>query len=96
VHDTSGRNRYDEIDLIAEARSTERYAVVEDDPLSATAEVGWTWEFERADWRIRTESSTHVSCTRREFVIRGKLAAYEGGANVFEREFEERVPRRGN
>ncbi|MGH8665458.1 MAG: hypothetical protein ACREUX_14445, partial [Burkholderiales bacterium] len=89
-------NRYDEIDLIAEARSTERYCVVEDDPLSATAEVGWTWEFERGDWRIRTESQTQVLCTKRDFVIRGKLAAYEGDANVFEREFEERVPRTGN
>ncbi|MCC7079220.1 MAG: CocE/NonD family hydrolase [Burkholderiales bacterium] len=96
VQDTSGRNRYDEIDLIAEARSTERYAVIEGDPLSATADVGWTWEFERGDWRIRTESRTQVSCTKREFVIRGKLAAYEGDENVFEREFEERVPRSGN
>lgn len=96
VHDTSGRNRYDEIDLIAEARSTERYTVVEDDPLSATAEVDWHWEFERGDWRIRTESWTHVSCTRREFVIRGRLAAYEGGEQVFAREFEERAPRVGN
>jgi len=96
VTDTSGRNRYDEIDLIAEARSKERYSVVEDDPLSATAEVTWTWEFERKDWRIRTESLTHVSCTKRDFVIRGKLEAYEGEKRVFSREFEERVRRNGN
>ncbi|RPI42827.1 MAG: CocE/NonD family hydrolase, partial [Betaproteobacteria bacterium] len=96
VHDTSGRNRYDEIDLVAEARSTERYTVVEGEPLSATAEVGWTWEFERGAWRIRTESRTHVSCTKREFIIRGKLEAYEGDVHVFCREFEERVRRKGN
>ncbi len=96
VHDTSGRNRYDEIDLVAEARSTERYTVIEDEPLSATADVGWTWEFERGDWRIRTESRTRVTCTKREFVIRGKLEAYEGDRCVFGREFEERVPRKGN
>ena len=96
VHDTSGRNRYDEIDLVAEARSTERYTVVEDDPLSATAQVAWIWEFQRGDWRIRTESMTHVSCTKREFVIRVKLEAYEGDVHVFGREFEERVRRHGN
>ncbi|HYC44402.1 MAG TPA: CocE/NonD family hydrolase [Burkholderiales bacterium] len=96
ITDTSGRNRYDEIDLIAEARSTERYSLVEDEPLSATAEVTWTWEFERGDWRIRTESRTHVSCTKKDFVIRGKLEAYEGDKPVFGREFEERVPRTGN
>jgi uncharacterized protein len=95
VNDTSGRNRYDEIDLVAEARSTERYTIVEDDPLSATAEVTWTWEFERKDWRIRTESSTHVACTRGEFIVRARLEAYENERRVFERDFEERVPRQG-
>ena len=72
VTDSSGRNRYDEIDLVAEARSTERYSVTDDEPLSATAEVDWTWEFERADWRIRTESRTQVSCTKRDFLIRAR------------------------
>jgi hypothetical protein len=95
ITDSSGRNRYDEIDLIAEARSTERYSVVEDDPLSASAEVTWTWEFERKDWKIRTETRTHVSCTKREFIVRASIEAYEGETKVFEREFEERVKRNG-
>ena len=96
VTDTSGRNRYDAIDLVAEARSKERYSVIEDEPLSAIAEVSWTWEFERGDWRLRTESWTRVTCTKRDFLVRAKLEAYEGGTKVFGREFEERVPRRGN
>jgi uncharacterized protein len=96
VTDTSGRNRYDDIDLVAEARSTERYSIVEDDPLSATAEVTWTWAFERGDWRIRTDSRTHVSCTKREFLVRARLEAYEGERKVFERDFEERIRRNGN
>jgi len=96
ITDTSGRNRYDPIDLIAQARSTERYRVVEDDPSSATAEVTWTWEFERGDWRIRTESRTEVSCTKKEFLIRAGLTAYEGNSQVFTRDFEERVRRKGH
>jgi hypothetical protein len=96
VTDTSGRNRYDAIDLIAEARSKERYTVIEDEPLSATAEVSWTWEFERRDWRIRTESWTRVTCTKRDFVIEAKLEAYEGERKVFGREFEEEIRRNGN
>ena len=96
ITDSSGRNRYDDIDLIAEARSTERYTIVEDDPLSATAEVTWTWTFERGDWQIRTETRTHVSCTRRDFLVRARLEAYEGAERVFERDFESRIPRKGN
>jgi hypothetical protein len=96
ITDSSGRNRYDDIDLVAEARSKERYAIVEGDPLSATAEVTWSWAFERKDWRIRTETRTHVSCTKREFIVTARLEAYEGEERVFERDFEERVPRKGN
>ncbi len=96
VHDFSGRNRYDEIDLVAEARSVERYRLVEGDPLSATAEVTWTWRFERGDWKIRTETRTHVACTKRDFVITAKIEAFEGETRVFEREFAEKIPRKGN
>ena len=85
VDDDSGRNRYDDIDLEAQARSTERYSVCEDDPLAATAEVTWSWVFERKDWKIRTESRTHMSCTKRDFILHASLTAYEGESKVFER-----------
>jgi putative CocE/NonD family hydrolase len=96
IDDQSGRSRYDEIDLIAEARSTERYRIVEDDPLSCTAEVTWQWFFERGDWRIRTEMRTKVECDRRNFIVTARLAAFEGDKQVFERDFEERIRRNGN
>ena len=96
VSDDSGRNRYDDIDLEAQARSTERYCVREDNPLAATVEVTWTWLFERKDWRIRTESRTHMSCTKRDFIVKATLEAYEGDKKVFARSFAENIPRNGN
>jgi hypothetical protein len=96
ISDHSGRSRYDEIDLVAEARSTERYRIVEDDPLSCTAEVTWQWIFERGDWRIRTEMRTRVECDRRNFIVTARLEGYEGDTRVFERDFEERIRRHGN
>ena len=96
VTDSSGRNRYDDIDLVAEARSTERYRIVEDDPLSCTAEVTWMWLFERGGWKIRTEVRTLVTCTRRDFIVTARLEGYEGERRVFERDFEERIRRNGN
>ena len=96
VDDDSGRNRYDDIDLEAQARSTERYSVCDSDPLAATAEVTWSWVFERKDWKIRTESRTHMSCTKRDFILHASLAAYEGDSKVFERTFDEVIPRNGN
>jgi hypothetical protein len=96
VNDDSGRNRYDDIDLEAQARSTERYSVSEHDPLAATAEVTWSWVFERKDWKIRTESRTQMSCTKRDFILKASLTAYEGENKVFERTFDEVIARNGN
>ncbi|MCW5575608.1 MAG: CocE/NonD family hydrolase [Burkholderiales bacterium] len=97
VSDSSGRGRYDDIEnLIAEARSTERYRIVEGDPLSCEAEVTWTWLFERGDWNIRTEMRTKVACDRRDFIVSARLEAFEGGQCVFERDFNERIRRNGN
>lgn len=96
VSDYSGLNRYDDIDLIADARSAERYRVIESDPLSATAEVNWTWRFERDNWRVRTESKTLVKCTRTDFIIEASLEAWQGDKRVFARTFSEKVRRNGN
>ena len=96
ITDSSGRSRYDDIDLVAEARSTERYRIVDGDPLSCAAEVTWTWLFERGGWKIRTEVRTRVACTRRDFVVTARLEGYESERRVFERDFEERIPRNGN
>ncbi|MBI4194446.1 MAG: CocE/NonD family hydrolase [Betaproteobacteria bacterium] len=96
VTDSSGRGRYDDIDLVAEARSIERYRIIEGDPLSTTVDVTWTWIMERGDWRIRTETRTRVSCTRTHFVVNASLEAYESDVRVFERAFEERIRRNGN
>ncbi|MCC6533704.1 MAG: CocE/NonD family hydrolase [Burkholderiales bacterium] len=96
IDDRGGRIRYDEIDLIAEARSTERYSVREDDPLRASAAMDCQWEFERGDWRIRTLCSTTVTCTARHFVIAARVAGFEGEARVFDRSFDQRVARKGN
>ncbi|MFO0439473.1 MAG: CocE/NonD family hydrolase [Betaproteobacteria bacterium] len=101
VTDSSGRSRYDDIDnLIAEARSTERYRIVEGDPLACEAEVTWTWLFERGDWGTRTEMRTKVACDKKDFIVAARLEAYERGEQgekqVFARDFSERIRRNGN
>jgi putative CocE/NonD family hydrolase len=96
VADSSGRNLYDSIGLEAEARSTERYRIVESDPLSCSAEVTWTWLFSRDAWNVRTEMRTRVTSTRTHFVVTANLEAYEGEKKVFGRAFEEKIKRHGN
>ena len=37
-----------------------------------------------------------VTCTSRDFIVTAQLEGYEGDRRVFERDFEERIPRNGN
>jgi hypothetical protein len=83
ITDSSGRNRYDDIDLVAEARSTERYRIVDGDPLSCAAEsdVDVAFRARRLE-DIRTEVRTRVACTGRDFVVTARLEGYEGERRV--------------
>lgn len=96
ITDSSGRSRYDDIDLIAEARSTEYYRILDDDPLSCEVDVSWTWLFERTNWHIRTEMRTKVISDKKNFFVTASIEAYENEQCVFKRDFSERIRRNGN
>ena len=44
---------------------------------------------------VAIETEVEISCTRDEFRVEARLAAFEAGARVFERHWDERVPRLG-
>jgi len=64
-----------------------------DDPLSARMETHWTETRRRGDWSIRTETYGRLTATARHWIVWGKIEAYEGEAKVFEKEFNEEIPR---
>jgi hypothetical protein len=71
----------------------ESYAILPDDPLSAKMETHWTETRRRGDWSIRTETYGRMTATARHWIIWGKIEAYEGEVKVFEKEFDEEIPR---
>lgn len=96
INDNAGRYRMEDIDWEVESYSTERYRLVEGDPLSASAEVTWTWIFQRGDWRVSTETRTLLTCSHTDFHLEATVDAYEGAACVFSRSFNKTIPREGN
>jgi hypothetical protein len=70
-----------------------RYRITERDPLTATAEIEQKTLFRRPDWEIRIETRVKMSATRETFVVEGTLRAFEGDVCVFDRKWNERVPR---
>lgn len=82
------------IDLTFAAHSEEHYRIVEGDPSATQAETQATWTMARGDWRIRTETSSVVSCTEAAFTIAARLNAFEGDERIATRQWTQTIPRR--
>jgi hypothetical protein len=82
------------IDLAFAADAEEHYTVHESDPSQTSADTSATWQLTRGDWRIRTETSTRVTCTAETFEIEASLEAFEGEERVTARQWRRSLARR--
>jgi hypothetical protein len=87
------RARLGAIDLEGGDALALRYAIRDDDPLSARAEIAQTTELQRGAWAVRIETRLELSATATAFRLRARLAAFEGEAPVCEREWDESIGR---
>jgi hypothetical protein len=88
-----GTVHFEDIDLAVTRRADEWYSWTAEDFTSARGEVLWHNEFRRADWNVRTETRTVLSCTRDDFYIHAELDAYEGAERVLSRNWNTTIPR---
>jgi hypothetical protein len=89
----ASRTSLTERDLTMSETNEKDLSIRADDPLSCTAEMRRHLEWERADWHIVVDSRLRVSCTAETFVVEIDLQAQHNGALVFERHWQEQVPR---
>lgn len=75
------------------ARARRLYSISADDPLSAEVQIHWNKEYGREDFCISLDARTHMRVTATEFLLDGKLDAYEEGQQVFSQEWNCRIPR---
>jgi uncharacterized protein len=71
----------------------ETWAIHPDNPLSASGKTHWTQTLSRNGWSVRTETSAEMRSDAQSFMVNAKIEAYEGEKLLFERNFEERIPR---
>jgi hypothetical protein len=84
-----GVEHFDEIDMTVNHGLTRRLTVSADDPFSARSVITQSYEMGRAGWLIRIESETAMTGTAETFRLTGALRAYENGALVVERVWDE-------
>jgi putative CocE/NonD family hydrolase len=88
-----GAYRFGEIDTSVSHDLARELTIAADDPLSARYELTQRYELGREGWRIQIETHTSMRATATEFVLSAKLSAFENGALVATRDFEETIPR---
>ncbi|TGU37576.1 peptidase S15, partial [bacterium M00.F.Ca.ET.152.01.1.1] len=71
----------------------EKWVIHPDDPLSAAGSTHWTQSFSRNEWSVRTETVADMRCDAQNFILGARIEAYEGANLVFERDFEQIIPR---
>jgi hypothetical protein len=79
--------------LVYEERTREVYRIRADDPLSARAESSWDIALSRAGWQVAISTRSVVTASATEFLTDNHIVAWEGGAEVFARSWQGRIPR---
>ncbi|PHR18791.1 MAG: peptidase S15 [Hoeflea sp.] len=94
VFNDAGENRDLEHGLVSGSTTRECWSIHPDDPLSANAHISWEQTGGRDRWWTKTVAEMEMRCDRKWFYITGKLVATENDAVMFEKEWDEKIPRR--
>ena len=93
IVDDFGENRDLDHGLVTGSSARELWTIDPEKPLSAHGETEWRQSLSRGDWSVSTETSTAMTSDAEFFRLKGSVRAYEGSELVFERLFDESVPR---
>jgi uncharacterized protein len=80
--------------LVVSGAGRESYSIAPDDPLSAVMETHWTEARKRGKWDIRAETYGRLTATATDWLVWGKIDAFEGKKLIFTKEFNETIPRK--
>jgi putative CocE/NonD family hydrolase len=80
--------------LITGETMSELWEISPGDPLSARAVHVWEQRLSRGDWSVKTRAEAEMTCSATHLRMKARLIAFEGDHVVFERNFDDEVPRR--
>ena len=88
-----GKTKFEATGLTYGSNNSQKYTIVEGDPLSACIEYQSGFSFLRDGWDIRTESELITTCDASNFILKGRIAGFENDQQVFVRNWDVKIPR---
>ncbi len=94
IDSDNGKVRFSDNGLEMGSRSLQQYSIHPDDPLTASAQYEWQWEFARgAEWQTTTLARTKMTCDRNFFYLATEMTAWEGESEIYRRSENKKFPR---
>jgi hypothetical protein len=93
IKDDLGRHEVTSHGMVFDGIAEEEYFIKPDDPCSAAMSKSWCQNFSRGEWNVTIKSVGHLSCDKNNFFLKGQVQTYEGGKKVFEKNWNDTVPR---
>lgn len=84
---------FEETDLTYGSSNSQKYSIVEGDPLSACIEYKAGFSFARDGWNVRTQSELVTTCDATNFILKGRIMAFEDDIQIFARDWDVKIPR---
>jgi len=94
VIDDHGVYHLEDINMKVGRRAEEWYSYQGDDFTSPSGKTRWVRTLERGDWRIRTETTTWLTCDPEHFYLVAELDAYEAEKRIYSQNWNRRFRRR--
>jgi hypothetical protein len=88
-----GKTKFKATNLTYGSYNSQKYTIVEGDPLSACIEYQSGFSFLRDGWDIRTESELVATCDASNFMLKGHISGFEDDQQVFVRNWDVKIPR---
>ncbi|MBM3613406.1 MAG: CocE/NonD family hydrolase [Alphaproteobacteria bacterium] len=88
-----GRLKLAHSDTFIETVKANIYRIQEDDPLAAESTVTVSYRLERADWNIEIRTAVTLTADSAQFRLVTDFDAFDGGARVFSRSWDQRIAR---
>lgn len=93
IYEDTGLYEHPDTGLSTRQVRDETWSVALDDPLSSGGEAEWACDMERPGWFVRTICRTRLACTETDWLLTASVQAFDGEEQIFEKQFEKRIPR---
>lgn len=90
-----GEFRFSSADVTVSGFSQDRFEISDGDVTTARAAYTFEMGYAREGWDVSTQGQMVMTCDSQTFHLRGEVRAYEDGQEIYHREWDEDIPRRG-